>query len=849
MKKLMALCLSLLMALSMVSFSVMAEETEAVTFADFANGQLQNFIVDDLLFPVGAEVTSSDESIIELDGTVNRPLLATANVTVTVNGASFALTVQPQTVVGVSELVDFDGYGLEAGTALTQDLGWKLGTDSKGKFAAVIGQEDDGNQYGKLSFTSTSGNDSSYSTNAITYTFQNAPGIQNARYYYLNAKVHVPAKAASHSALNMNLSWGGVKAGEFMLGSAGNTGYIYGGALLTGNPWHTRATAKNSCYKVPTSDFVELVIKVDKETGIVNYYQNGRWTETVTYDASKTYVPDYTQDKTVTVVFPWRTSTSEIWVDDIYVYAEATADGFMGTLPAADRVAYFKSQILSNSITKSSSLVGVDQNLNLYSIPAAANTTITWESSNTNLITNDGVVTLVNSNAPQDVTFTGTITAGDVTDTVVFNLQVAQAGTTSLSRADLENKTGAAYETEAGRGVVQHLRSVNTGSTTKSEAVASGGNWFDRVLVSADVKYAHNRELTSNYGGLLVNGIQGAEACSVYLNYKSKLIGLLTSKSYPNGTGSKISFSSVEAVWFPMPEALWDKEGEWVQVVIDFNVLSQTYDAYVNGIKINETPVVRANAYKTNTSGATVRGVLAACSAAGDVWLDNVTIRKYGTDDDTEVHAALSAAAVNVAGSNVQPVIVNGADLPAKTISKSWKTYNETTREYAFLNDASDRINNPGEYTYQEDGPSITYAINGTPVTEINVTSPQVVDFTITATKGDITESVTLKKMVAPVGVRGFALGTLECINGVWLTGEFDGDEKLVAAVYTRNKLTSAKIMPISADNAKYNPELNMMTEVSITNPKYSNPTQIKFFILDGDCITPLSVVNEDIHD
>ena len=61
MKKLMALCLAMLVALSMCSFTVMAEGE--VTFADIAGGQPQNFVVDNLVLG-DHTITSSNEAVI-----------------------------------------------------------------------------------------------------------------------------------------------------------------------------------------------------------------------------------------------------------------------------------------------------------------------------------------------------------------------------------------------------------------------------------------------------------------------------------------------------------------------------------------------------------------------------------------------------------------------------------------------------------------------------------------------------------------------------------------------------------------------------------------------------------------
>ena len=88
MKKFMALCLSLLMALSMVSFSVMAEGEApalAVTFEDIANGQPAKFVTGNLVLGEHT-ITSSNEAVIATDGTVTRPLFEDATVAISIDG-------------------------------------------------------------------------------------------------------------------------------------------------------------------------------------------------------------------------------------------------------------------------------------------------------------------------------------------------------------------------------------------------------------------------------------------------------------------------------------------------------------------------------------------------------------------------------------------------------------------------------------------------------------------------------------------------------------------------------------------------------------------------------------------
>lgn len=849
MKKIMALCLAMMMALSMVSFSVMAEG-EAVLFEAISNGQIPEFITGNLTFPEGATVTSTKEAVIALDGTVTRPLFDVEEVTLTVNGTSFDVKVQPQTIVGVSEIVTFEDYNLENGAAIGADQGWTIATSSAGTFAAEY-VVDGTNSYAKLGFTNKDGDTSAPATgNAFVYTMNNAPGIQNARYYVMKAKVYAPVKATTHSGLNMNISWGGVKAGEFMLGSAGWAGKVYGGALLTGNPWHTRATAVNNTRNknVPGTGFVDLTIRIDKELGKVEYYQDGLLTEHVTYDASKTYVPDFTSDKAVKVTFPFRVTTAHIFVDDIYVYAESTADGVIGSLPDQERADYYKNLVLANQLTSNGKYVSIDSDLNLVASPAeAANVTIAYESSDTSAITDDGKVTPVNSLFPKNVTFTATITAGEVVETVTYYLQVAQAGTTYVSATDFEAKAGeAGYITDenTARGTVLYKNAPEGSGTLYAYSGVGGGGFADRMLISADVKYSHDKDVSSNYGGIQVTGIQGADSCSVLFNFNSKQIGFGTTKSVANESGSGLRSNDIDTLWLPMPKFLQDKDGEWMNVVFDFNIMSQTYEAYVDGTLVTPHPLVRRNAYKTDTTSSTVRGVNTVTSAAGDIWLDNVSLRKYTDANVAEVNAALNAAAVLYASDVIHPALTNRA-LAEKTISKSWINNNAD-----FYKDETDVHNNPARYTLQTDGPSITYKINNETVTAIDVDAPQTVEFTITATSADgaVTESKTFTKKLAPVSIRDLGLNGRSAFNGLWLEG-VTGNEKVVVAQYFDGKLILVKTISL-ADNENFVADTGLLKNMSVQHP-YSNTgvDQVKIFVIGADGISPVAFMNDELRD
>ena len=293
-----------------------------------------------------------------------------------------------------------------------------------------------------------------------------------------------------------------------------------------------------------------------------------------------------------------------------------------------------------------------------------------------------------------------------------------------------------------------------------------------------------------------------------------------------------------------MPEFLQDKDGEWVNIVFDFNIMSQTYEAYVDGTLVTPHPLVRRNAYKTNTTSSTVRGVNTVTSAAGDVWLDNVSLRKYTDANVAEVNAALNAAAVLYASDVIHPALTNRA-LAEKTISKSWINNNAD-----FYKDETDVHNNPARYTLQTDGPSITYKINNETVTAIDVDAPQTVEFTITATSADgtVTESKTFTKKLAPVSIRDLGLNERSAFYGLWLEG-VTGNEKVVVAQYFDGKLILVKTISL-ADNENFVAETGLLKNMSVQHP-YSNTgvDQVKIFVIGADGISPVAFMNDELRD
>ena len=141
MKKLMALCLAMLMALSMCSFTVMAEDEApalAATFEDIANGQPAKFVTSNLVLGENDVITSSDEAVIALDGTVTRPIYEDATVTLTINGGEAVEVTVKSRKTNVLYSNDF-AAGLTPEWVLDTPTGNTASSVIDGAFHVIIG--------------------------------------------------------------------------------------------------------------------------------------------------------------------------------------------------------------------------------------------------------------------------------------------------------------------------------------------------------------------------------------------------------------------------------------------------------------------------------------------------------------------------------------------------------------------------------------------------------------------------------------------------------------------------------------------------------------------------------------
>ncbi len=814
---------------------------------------------------------SSNPAVIAADGTVNRPISEAATVTVTgtlsVEGAedvvkTYTAYVLPLTQSFVSEVADAENLAVGSFVGAT---GWTPSSIKTWESMTVM-QEANGNKFYRI------GTNAYQPTGSVPkYTFQSYPAsLAAGETLVFEAKVKAPVKAG---LMNWTLELNDLEIAAFSYYNdylydhdydKGWDDYHGAGAArsdknITADTWYTIKCEVYANAEVDTGYSVRCYIN-DQLVGTHKTYKAVPANITSALVSFKgRYNADSTDAATVTKI------NNFFDADDIKLYKELDKSDVLATLSDAEKVAFFKDLVEASEIGTVSEVgnqLDLDNGYADYDLTTFG-VAINWTSDNATYITNDGTLAkLASVGANLVANMTATITAGDVSDTVTFAVPVAD-GTTLVNTIDFTDtttSTGSNAEIvadDAAHGNVIHLNNTTTEHwATGAISTIDGGTCKDRVVISADVKYTHNGAAGSS-GAISFKTIAGYNGINIYFNYNTGKIHINSTVAQVEAAAKFLSVASGGVLYFDMPQSVIEKgEGEWVNVMVDHNVLSQTMYVYIDGQLLNELPILQANMKLTANGGSAIRGYSLELSGTGEIWADNITLKKYNDQNAVEVDAALNAALFDYASTYNKPVLTNCA-LPAMTIGKSWwlsgTLFNRDLDESGALKAA-----NPAGYTYVTDGPAIAWTVDGQAATEINVASPKEVTMTVTATANGITESKTFTRLVAPVSIRALALGSAACLNGAWIEGAA-GTEKLIVAKYLGDKLVGAGVVDFAETAAwddetgtgdRYDEANGLVNNLSTANPKESAAyDQIKIFVVDADGITPLAYANTELHD
>lgn len=832
---------------------------------------------EDLVAGASIAWESSDEAVIAADGTVTRPFFETKTVTITgtvsVNGAEdivkeYTVTVLPLSMTSASEIVDAEN--LEVGSFVGAD-GWTSSIKTWERMD--VAQDADGNKFFSICA-------SAYQPAGTSpqYTFQSFPtALASGETLVFEAKVRVPEKKG---LANWGLLLNGKEMAEFIYYNQ----YLYDNDYDLGSDGYYGASAARSDKNITANTWYKIKFEIyanaESATGYsVKCYIDDKLVGTHrTLNAVPAEITsakfqftgrsnmDSTDDaKVTTPVYFFDT-------DDVQVYTTQSVDSVVASLDDAGKVNFFKALIEATEIPAN---VTAGQDLGLvasyedYDL-ASLGVNITWETSDDTYIGENGVVkTLAPIGTTKNVTVTATIEAGleEATASVDVTLKDGIVLVKEVNFDDLEDSAlGGAQVIADGTGKALYM--ANAEAKHKSSgtiANVQGGGRGDRLILEADVKYVHGDNETCS-GVFRVLTYAGKAGINVGLNYNTRKVSLSTTTAEASGDAKGIIVNQNKTVSYDMPASVAQKgEGEWVKITIDHNPLSQTYQVYVDGVLINKVPILQAQMDLGSNGGAAIRGYSLELSLEGEMWVDNVSLKKYENTNAVEVNAALNAALVLYASPEYRSVLTNGEFTPM-TIGKSTISGSAYVRDLNGTGEGetpSIKIENPSTYKFVTDGPTLTYAINGEEVTALNVDKAGIVDLTITAEKNGIVDSYTVERKVAPVAIRSLALGTASCLNGMWLEGA-TGTEKVIVVQCLANGKPAYSYTPATdeteeyewfgtqvfdlaelanaEEDKSYNPETGILKGVAVPHPGVSDTiTEVRIFVMGANGIMPVA--------
>ncbi len=834
-----------------------------------ADGGSFNYVTGNLKFAApegalgdGATITwtTSDPSVIAADGTVTRDFVVEKPVkitgTLTVPGSApvvktHDVIVKPRTIADTSNALIFEEY--LAGTSLSS--GWTLNG------ASMSVNYEDNRKFADVVLTQ------SYATDCMLYNFTNLPTVdENTTAIVLSYDFKEESKKQG-AVNNFGFKLNGYAVGEWI----DYNGKIYGQDNYSGQGFYGNQTP-NYISPVP-NEFKNFKIRLDIVNKNIEYYYDGNsepiYTvafESVSAASSEGLFNGDTLKAITSASFyvdgrdnNTAGSPALFSIDDLVIYTETSLTGVIASLQDSEKVAVYKNAIENTPVDKVESVGALYDLDTAYAEYGNTGVTVSWASGNTEYISNTGaLVKMAPLGSGLKVPMTATITAGSASATATVYVPVVTAGTTYVTGEKFDSSS--VKDSEYGNVYELATTDVTTTKTVQLlEASKYGLNHNklghnDRIVISADMKFTHDPELKSNSGGINIHGIQTAHSGGALFDFNNREITIFGATTEVKADGKDIILNEDDGNFqIPMPEELWDKEGKWMHVVFDYNVMSCTYNVYADGILLNKTPIVVNAVYKSNTGGSTIRHIDAAVSAAGTLRIDNLEIREFSDANKVEVNAALNAAIV-MYGSEFYKPALQSCDLPAKTISSKWVTTVPGGTEPTFdlaEHTKNEFYNNPAYYTLQTDdadAPKLTYKVNGTEVTAINASKPEVVELEIIAEKNGYSEKFTVKRDVAPVNFRGYGLNGYT-FNGIWLEGAKTTDTVILAG-YAGGEIKVVKMYDLSisdrASNPKdyaYHPETGLLEGVGIMLPAGNALIDtLKVFVVSDDGITPAAM-------
>ncbi len=371
--------------------------------------------------------------------------------------------------------------------------------------------------------------------------------------------------------------------------------------------------------------------------------------------------------------------------------------------------------------------------------------------------------------APEEEFITGTATKLDFKHD--FESSESQAILSGTEGVILENEQNSIH------GNVYKI----TNSTAKYTEGSSANNlrYNERVSVDAELKIDADTDGTAKF---VLYGLQGSEVINVYFDINNKKVNLSTTKNIINASNDGLKDEFVQYYSFDLPGNVL--ENEWFSMHIDYNIMSKTYNVYLNGTLINELPLVTSRLDVSSAPSAAIRGFSLSANNA-TVYFDNFSIMRKKNIDEVKVNAALNAALVMYANDIYHTALTHGTPLKEYIIKNCG---NEDGSQYVYGDGVT--LDNPANYAFVSAGdsqtPKLTYRLNGNITTEITAELDIIqMPLEITAELGDYSESRTVARKIAPVEIHQVSK-TVNALNAVRIAGNTE-NAVLFAVSYTES--------------------------------------------------------------
>ncbi len=812
MKKLMALCLSVLMVLSMCTFTVMAEGE--VDFSVIANGQPQKFVTSNLVLGEHA-ITSSNEAVIATDGTVKRPLFEDATVSVAIDGGTAVdVTVKAQTTnVLYSEDFATDDEGTVSGTtrSFSSYSGFSVSTAAGTTTAIADGVV-------KVDIAADYEKDvKDRRTNFYTYV----PSFDKTKPVVVQFDVDNITNIVSSSAEIRPTFYAYPTDGSSKVGL---------GTIQLAKLYSAGFGASSFCSSdgVPNSKTVK--IRYIPTTGEIwlNEQKLSKNLLTLT-DGDFSYVAL----TGINICCAGSNCEAQFDLDNYVVYQEYSINDVLLNATDEQRIEYLKTYLTPEVFANGQSLASVASNL-VFSTGLdmeALDATLEWTTSDATVIETDGTIH-PKQNTSVNATVQGTLTIGEeITVTKPYNIKLAPAGTiecvtakfnwdfedmevgTTTSTTSVNTYLGGIKGIYFGGGTHEFVNDSERGMMLKStdpsiiqfSAGQRGPGYNKRYVFGFDYKFTLKANATWHTFTTYMRGNSSQQVGFAYSN-QDVTVGDVTTK-YPTSGGYKQDTLFASKV--PCYNEITAPD-VWHHIDVDYNSTKNVYTIYVDDNKINEIP-----GSAQNSAGYVAYWMHTQLANIGTFYMDNMYVNEYTDSDIVKVDGALRRAVYDAAARETGQ---SGESGPYRTINRT---------------DLDSVITSGSVPTPQTDsnGAVLTWKVNGVEHTEATYTAPsgaKSATFEVTASYNGKSASHTFTNRFAPVEITGYTFED-RILKTVTIEGNYTGKKLAVVSVSTHNNsVNKVKLVEITDTTVT-------LPDDSITN----NGNEIYFYVFDEETLLP----------